>query len=376
MVERLRVATVVGTRPEVVKLSRILPALDRATEHVLVHTGQNGDPELNGLLFDDLGLRPPDHLLGVSEPTPARTVAEVIRRTDELLETVRPDALLIYGDTNSGLAALAAKKRKIPLFHMEAGNRCFDERTPEEVNRRLLDHLADVNLVLSESARRNLLAEGRPADRIFKTGSPMPEVLDHYRPRIDASDIVPRLGLSPGSYYLVSAHREENVDAEPRLSALLSTLRALASRGGRRVIVSTHPRTRRRLEESGLGTVPGVELFRPFGFLDWVKLQENAFCVLSDSGTLTEEAALLGFPAVMIREAHERPEGMDAGVAVMAGLATERVLQAVALVTDPASRGPATRVGDYENRNVSRQVVRILLSYTDYVRRTVWGEPV
>jgi UDP-N-acetylglucosamine 2-epimerase (non-hydrolysing) len=371
---KLKVMTIVGTRPEVIKLSRVIAELDRHTEHLLVHTGQNFDHELSEVFFQELEIRRPDHFLGVAAESAAATIANVIPRADEVLVRERPEAVLFYGDTNSCLAAIAAKRRRIPIFHMEAGNRCFDQRVPEEINRKILDHVSDVNLPLTEHARRHLLAEGLRPETVITTGSPMPEVLAHYRPAIEASDALERLGLEPGGYFLVSAHREENVDEPERLRTLLAALAALAAEHGRRIVVSTHPRTRRRLAELGeapAGLAERLELLPPFGFLDYVKLQQNAFCVLSDSGTLTEEAAILGFPAVILREAHERPEGMDAGVAVMSGLAPERVLQAVALAT---GQGPRTsRVPDYEALDVSRKVVRIILSYVDYVQRTTWS---
>jgi UDP-N-acetylglucosamine 2-epimerase (non-hydrolysing) len=370
---KLKVMTIVGTRPEVIKLSRVIAELDRHTEHRLVHTGQNFDHELSEVFFQELEIRRPDHFLGAAAESAAATIGNVIPRADEVLARERPEAVLFYGDTNSCLAAIAAKRRRIPIFHMEAGNRCFDQRVPEEINRKILDHVSDVNLPLTEHARRHLLAEGLRPETVIVTGSPMPEVLAHYRPGIEASDALERLGLEPGGYFLVSAHREENVDEPERLRTLLAALAALAAEHGRRIVVSTHPRTRRRLAE--LGEAPAelaerLELLPPFGFLDYVKLQQHAFCVLSDSGTLTEEAAILGFPAVILREAHERPEGMDAGVAVMSGLDPRRVLQAVALAIGQAPR--SSQVPDYAALDVSRKVVRIILSYVDYVQRTTW----
>ncbi len=376
---RLKVMTIVGTRPEVIKLSRVIAELDRRTRHVLVHTGQNFDYELNEIFFRQLEIRPPDHFLGVAEANAARTIGMVIVKADEVLEAERPEAVLIYGDTNSCLAALAAKRRRIPVFHMEAGNRCFDQRVPEEINRRIIDHLSDINLTITEHARRYLLAEGLRPDTIIKIGSSMREVLAHYRPGIERCDVLERLGLETGKYFLVSAHREENVDEAGRLRTLLAALTALSRRYRLRIVMSTHPRTRKRL--AGLtakarGALRDtVEFLEPFGFFEWVKLQSHAFCVLSDSGTLTEEGALLGFPAVMIREAHERPEGMDAGVTVMSGLAPERVVQAVELATGQG-RPPAgaIEVPDYAEPAVARKVLRIILSYVDYVRRTTWFE--
>ncbi len=373
---RLKVMTIVGTRPEVVKMSRILAELDARTEHILVHSGQNYDYELNDVFFEELGLRPPKHVLGAVGETTAETIGLVIAKADRVIAAEDPDAVVLYGDTNSCLAVIAAKRRKVPVFHLEAGNRCFDERVPEEINRRLVDHLSDVNLVLTEHARRYLLREGLRPETVIKIGSPMREILEHYRPRIGASTILDRLGIDAGSYILVSAHREENVDPPDRLDALLDTLNALASTHDRRVIVSTHPRTRRRLEEAGDRATSldvRVEFLKPFGFPDYVHLQTRAAVVLSDSGTLTEEASILGFPAVMIRDAHERPEGMDEATVVMAGLDRQRVLQAVELVRGQAESGFRPRpVPDYAPDDVSRKVVRIVLSYVDHVNRVVW----
>lgn len=377
----LKVLTVVGTRPEVIKLSRVVAELERHTDHFLVHTGQNFDPELNQLLFAELGMRAPDEILDCAGRNAADTIARVITGVDAVLERERPDALLVYGDTNSCYAVVPAKRRQIPVFHMEAGNRCFDQRVPEEINRKVIDHLSDINLPLTEHARRYLVAEGLRPETVIVTGSPMPEVLAHYERQIAGSGALARLGLEPGGYLLLSAHREENVDDPDRLAILLDTLAALAATFERRIVMSTHPRTRLRLEALAAARGPDalpamVEMLKPFGFCDWVRLQSEAFCVLSDSGTLTEEAALLGFPAVMLREAHERPEGMDAGVAVMAGTGRERVLQAVRLVTEQRRSGPpAPPVADYAPRPVSRQVVRIIVGYVDYVRRTVWRRP-
>lgn len=374
--KRLKVMTIVGTRPEVIKLSRVIAALERHTHHVLVHSGQNYDHQLNQVFFDELGLRAPDHLLGVGGQGVAQVIADVIVKADAVLERERPDALLLYGDTNTCLSVIPAKRRKIPVFHMEAGNRCFDQRVPEELNRKVVDHLSDVNLPLTEHARRYLLAEGLRPETVIKIGSTMKEVLDHHAAQIAASPVLARLGLAPQGYFVVSAHREENVDDPARLGAVLEALRALAGRWRLPVVVSTHPRTRARLEALAGGTQglegQGVRFLPPFGFFDYVALQQGARCVLSDSGTVTEESALLGFPAVTLREAHERPEGMDAGTLVMCGLGAERVLQAVALVT---SRGPGQRPGlpsDYLEPDVSMKVVQIILSYVDYVNRTVW----
>ena len=370
-----RVMTLVGTRPELIKMSRVIAELDRQTEQILVHSGQNYDFELNQVFFEDLGIRKPDYFLDAARDTPARTIGEVIAATDELLARVEPEALLLYGDTNTGLAVIAAKRRKVPVFHMEAGNRCFDERVPEELNRKVLDHLSDINLVLSEHARRYLIAEGIRSETIVKTGSHMPEVLAHARDRIAASEVLSRLGLRRGGYFLVSAHREETVDEPRRLAALVESLRALSAAWKMPTIVSTHPRTRRRLE--ALGVVDDAATLRflpPFGFSDYVRLQLDATCVLSDSGTITEEASLLDLPAVMLRDAHERPEGMDVGAVLMSGIERDSVLDAVRVVTSQRRpEGRTTRiVPDYDNPLVSVQVVRVVLSYIDYVNRTVW----
>lgn len=365
-----------GTRPELIKLSRVVAELERHTDHRLVHSGQNHDPRLNQVFFDELGLRAPDHHLGAVGATPAESIGLVIARFDAVLERERPDAVLVYGDTNSCLGVIAAKRRKVPVFHMEAGNRCFDQRVPEELNRKVVDHLSDVNMTNSEHARRYLLAEGLRAEVVIKTGSPMKEVLDHYRPAIEASTVLDRLGLEPGQYVMVSAHREENVDVPEHLASLLDSLEAVAQRYGRPVVVSTHPRTRTRLDATAGpagGDGGGVRFCEPFGFFDYVRLQSDAFCVLSDSGTLVEEASLLGFPSVMLRHTHERPEGVDAGAAVLGGLERERVLQAVELVVSQPRGERRRRVPDYDVDDVSHIVVRTILGYVDYVNRTVWG---
>ncbi|MEZ5333267.1 MAG: UDP-N-acetylglucosamine 2-epimerase (non-hydrolyzing) [Thermoanaerobaculia bacterium] len=377
---RLKVLTVVGTRPEVIKLSRVIAELESRMDHVLLHTGQNFDFELNEGLLDELGIRSPDHVLAVAESNPSIAIAKVIEGVDAVLERDPPDALLVYGDTNSCFAALPAKRRQIPIFHMEAGNRCFDQRVPEEINRRIIDHLSDINLAQTEHARRHLLAEGVRPETIFVTGSPMPEVVAHHRDGIERSDVLARLGLERGGYVLVSAHREENVDAPERMASILDALRALSAEFGRKVVVSTHPRTRRRLDALPPDLAAkrrgfDVEFLRPFGFRDWMRLQRDAFCVVSDSGTLTEEAALMGFPAVMLREAHERPEGMDAGVTVMSGLRAERVLQAVSLVVSQREACAPEWGAEQPPAAVSRQVSRVLVSYVDYVRRVIWQRP-
>lgn len=372
---KLKVMTIVGTRPELIKLSRVIAELDRRCRHVLVHTGQNFDFELNGVFFRQLDIRRPDYFLRAAAPTAARTISQVITKADDVLARERPDAVVIYGDTNSCLSAIAAKRRRIPIFHLEAGNRCFDQRVPEEINRKIIDHISDVNMPLTEQARGYLLAEGLRPDTIIKTGSLMREVIAHYRSGIDRSDALTRLGLDSGEYFVVSAHREENVDEPPRLKALVEALHSLARRYGKRIVMSTHPRTRKRLTalDASFARQRRIEFLKPFGFFEWIKLQSQAFCVLSDSGTLTEEAAIVGFPAVMLRDAHERPEGMDGGVAVMSGLSSDRMLQAVELVTSQDRPMPNSfRVPDYEPDDVSRKVVRILVSYVDYVQRTTW----
>ena len=373
----LKVMTIVGTRPELIKMSRVIAEFDKHTKHVLVHTGQNFDYELNQVFFEDLGIRKPDYFLEAVGSNAAQTIARVIEKADEVFEKEQPDALLLYGDTNSCLSVISAKRRKIPVFHMEAGNRCFDQRVPEELNRKVLDHLSDINMVLTEHARRYLLAEGIPADRIIKTGSHMQEVLEHYMPKISSSNVLGRLNLQPQSYFLLSAHREENVDSPENLQDLLDTLQALVKQYNMPVVVSTHPRTRQRLEKLGVtGLDPRIQFLKPFGFFDYVKLQMEAFCILSDSGTITEEASLLNLPAVTIRNAHERPEGMDEGTLIMSGLKAERVLNAVGVVTYQHNKAerPFRVVPDYEGGLVSKKVLRAVLSYTDFVNRVVWSK--
>ncbi len=369
--------TIVGTRPELIKMSRVIAELDKQTRHLLVHTGQNYDYGLNQVFFDDLRIRKPDYFLEAAGPNAAQTIAQIISRSDEVFAKEQPDAVLLYGDTNSCLAVLSAKRRKIPVFHMEAGNRCFDQRVPEELNRKVLDHLSDINLVLTEHARRYLLAEGIRPETIIKTGSHMREVIDHYLPSIQSSDIVVRLGLKAHEYFLVSAHREENVDAPEALADLLDALNGLVEQYGFPVIVSTHPRTKKQLESQDCsGISKNIVFSPPFGFFDYVQLQMHAFCILSDSGTITEEASLLNLPAVTIRNTHERPEGMDVGTLIMSGLKRERVLDAVHLVTSQSleKARPVLSVADYENPHVSRQIVRVVLSYVDYINRTVWSK--
>ncbi|AWN23739.1 UDP-N-acetylglucosamine 2-epimerase (non-hydrolyzing) [Deinococcus irradiatisoli] len=371
---KLKVMSVVGTRPEIIRLSRVLAALDKYTDHVLIHTGQNYDYELNGVFFEDLGVRRPDHFLEAAGSTAAETIGQILIRIDPVLERERPDALLILGDTNSCLAAIPAKRRKVPIFHMEAGNRCFDQRVPEETNRKIVDHISDINLTYSSIAREYLLREGLPADRVIKTGSPMFEVLHHYAFQIEASDVLPRLRLSEGQYFVASIHREENVDSEDHLRKLHSILNTVVEVYDQRMIVSTHPRTRKRIEALGLTFDPRVELLKPLGFHDYVHLQKYARAVLSDSGTITEESSILNFPALNVREAHERPEGMEEAAVIMTGLSTERVMQGLdVLAQQPRGEERLLRlVADYSMPNVSDKVVRLILSYTDYINRVVW----
>ena len=366
--------TIVGTRPEIIRLSRVLSKLDEHTDHVLVHTGQNYDYELNQIFFEDLDIRKPDYFLEAAGASAAETVGLIIARADSVMQQERPDALLILGDTNSCLAAYPAKRWKIPVFHMEAGNRCFDQRVPEEINRRIVDHTADINLTYSDIAREYLLAEGLPADRIIKTGSPMFEVLSYYRDKIDRSDVLHRLALEHGDYFVVSAHREENIESSRNFMRLADILNTLAEEYGKRVIVSTHPRTRKRIEAEGVAFHKGVELLKPLGFSDYVHLQMNAKAVLSDSGTITEESSILNFPALNIREAHERPEGMEEASVMMVGLDVDLVMQSMSILdTQPRDEHRRLRqVGDYSMPNVSDKVLRIILSYTSYVNRVVW----
>ncbi len=368
----LKVMTIVGTRPELIKMSRVIAELDRHVKHVFVHSGQNFDYELNQVFFEDLEIRKPDHFLNISTGNPAAAIADVILKSDQIFELEKPDAVLFYGDTNTCLAVISAKRRKIPVFHMEAGNRCFDQRVPEELNRKVLDHLSDINMVLTEHARRYLIAEGVKPETIIKTGSHMEEVLNFCRPKIEKSKILESLKLSQKKYFVVSAHREENVDSQDNLKSLLDSLNALAAQFKLPIVVSTHPRTRKKIDEiSGLSTNPLVRFEKPFGLIDYLRLQQEAFCVLSDSGTITEEASLLNFPAVMIRNAHERPEGMDMGTLIMSGLKRDRILEAVNVTVEQGQSGGRV-VPDYLGGEVSKKVARLVLSYTDYINRTVW----
>lgn len=371
----MKVMTIVGTRPEIIKLSRVISELDRYVTHILVHSGQNYDYELNEIFFIEMGIRKPDYFLEAVGESVAHTIGNVISKADDVFEKEQPDALLLLGDTNSCLSAIAAKRRKIPIFHMEAGNRCFDLRVPEEINRKIVDHISDINMTYTEHARRYLLAEGLRPETVIKTGSPMKEVLLHYRDQIAGSDVLTRLELRQGEYFVVSAHREENVDSEINFADLIKSLSAIAEKYDRPVIFSTHPRTRKRLE--AIGTVDfdrRIQFLKPLGFPDYIKLQMNAACVISDSGTITEESSLLGFPAVTIRQAHERPEGMDEGTLVMCGLESEMVIKSIEVVIgQSAEHHDRFRVvNDYDVENVSQKVLRIILSYSDYINRTVW----
>jgi len=371
---KLKVITVVGTRPEIIRLSRVMARLDEYCEHVVVHTGQNYDYELNQIFFDDLGIRKPDHFLNAAGGSAAETIGKVIIAVDSVLALEKPDALLVLGDTNSCMSVLPAKRRKVPVFHMEAGNRCFDQRVPEEINRRIVDHTADVNLTYSSIARECLLSEGLPTDLVIKTGSPMAEVLAHYQPRIEASDVLERLGLSADQFFVVSAHREENVDSDVNFRKLVNLLNSVAEKYGMPVIVSTHPRTQKRVDAMGVTFHSKVQLLKPLGFSDYIKLQMSAKAVLSDSGTITEESSILNFPALNLREAQERHEGMEEGAVMMVGLEEQRVMQGLAILQNQPRGGERLlrQVADYSMPNVSDKVLRIIHSYTDYVNRVIW----
>ncbi|MDA7587017.1 UDP-N-acetylglucosamine 2-epimerase (non-hydrolyzing) [Alphaproteobacteria bacterium] len=368
----LKVMTVIGTRPEIIKLSRVIAQLDVVVDHTLVHTGQNYDYELNGIFFDQMKVRKPDYFLEVAATTPAETIANVIKNIDKVLEKVSPDALLVLGDTNSCLSVLSAKRRKIPIFHMEAGNRCFDARVPEEINRTIIDHMSDINLPYTDIAREYLLREGLPASQIIKTGSPMKEVLDYFKPQIDSSNIIDEMGLRDNEFYLVSAHREENVDVPVRLNKFIDLLSYLANRNQGPVIVSTHPRTRKKIEAIGVAKNENIIFHKPFSFFDYVALQKSATCVFSDSGTITEESSILGFPALNIRDAHERPEGFEEGAVMMVGIETARVKAALDVLQLKGVSEKQKLIKDYDVDNVSVKIIKIILSYTDYVNRVVW----
>jgi UDP-N-acetylglucosamine 2-epimerase (non-hydrolysing) len=372
--KKLKVVTLVGTRPEIIRLACVIPKLDQHCEHVLVHTGQNYDYELNEIFFNDLGIRKPDYFLGVAGGSAAETIGNVIIGVDKVLAEVKPEAMLVLGDTNSCMAVLSAKRRKIPTFHMEAGNRCFDQRVPEEINRRLVDHMADINLTYSSIARDYLLREGLPADMIIKTGSPMFEVLNTYRDGIESSDVLERLGLQKHKFFVVSAHREENVDSDKNFSNLVESLNTIAETYQMPVIVSTHPRTQKRVDAMGVEFNPLVQLLKPLGYKDYNKLQVSSKATLSDSGTINEESSILNFPALNLREAHERPEGMEEAAVIMAGLGVRRIMQGLAILESQPRDGERLirQVYDYSMPNVSDKIVRIIHSYTDYVNRVVW----
>ena len=367
--------TIVGTRPEIIKLSRVINELDRYVEHILVHTGQNYDYGLNQVFFDELEIRNPDYFLDATGKTTAETIGNVIAKSDKLMEKIKPDAILLLGDTNSCLSAISAKRRKIPIFHMEAGNRCFDQRVPEETNRKIVDHISDVNLTYTEHARRYLLREGLRPETVIKTGSPMLEIMENYKQQIDNSDILESLDLTKSSYYLISTHREENIDIGDNFNDLLDTLNAISRNYNKPLIVSTHPRTRKRLEKVKSTEIDGqIRFLDPLGFFDYVALQKSAICVVSDSGTITEESSILNFPAVTIRQAHERPEGMDEGTLIMCGLKVEHVLNSIDMVVSQHAENKSgfRIVEDYNVNNVSKKILRIIMSYTEYINRIIW----
>lgn len=373
---KTKVMTILGTRPEIIKLSRVMAELDNYVEHILVHTGQNYDYELNEIFFKDLGVRKPDYFLNAVGKTTAETIGNIIIKSDEILEKIKPDAVLLYGDTNSCLSVISAKKRQIPIFHMEAGNRCFDQRVPEELNRKIVDHLSDINMPLTEHARDYLIAEGIKPDTIIKTGSCMKEILNFYKKEIDNSDIFSKLNLKKQNYFLISIHREENVDYPDNLKKLVDSLNTLADKYSFPIIVSTHPRTQKRLDDLSNDIIknPLVNYLKPMGFFDYISLQKNACCVISDSGTITEESSILNFPAIMIRMAHERPEGMDEGTVLMSGIGKDRVIESVEVVISQFKNNPNSIniIKDYNVENVSIKVVRIIISYIDFINRMVW----
>ncbi len=373
-----KVMTVVGTRPEIIKLSRVIAELEEHTDHILVHSGQNYDYELNEVFFQEMNIKKPDYFLNAATESAAKTIANVISKSDELFEKIKPDAILLYGDTNSCLSVISAKRRKIPIFHMEAGNRCFDQRVPEEINRKIVDQLSDINMVLTEHARRYLIAEGIRPETVIKTGSSMLEVLNFHKEEIESSDVITRLDLQSKNYFVISAHREENIDSEQNFNDLLESLNEIAKYYNKRIIVSTHPRTRNKLESSlsKQDFNPLIEFMKPLGFFDYIALQKNAYCTISDSGTITEESSILNFPAITIRQAHERPEGMDEGTLIMSGLKSDDIISSINIIIKQYKESSTvTRlVRDYNSDNVSKKVVRIIVSYIDYINRTVWRE--
>ncbi len=363
------VMTIVGTRPEIIKLSRVLAELEKYTNHILVHSGQNYDYELNEVFFNEMGIKKPDYFLNAAADNAAETIANVISKSDKLLEKIKPDAVLLYGDTNSCLSVISAKRRKIPIFHMEAGNRCFDQRVPEEINRKIVDQLSDINMTLTEHARDYLISEGIRPETVIKTGSSMQEVLEYHK----NSKVLETLSLKEKDFFIVSAHREENVDSEQNFNDLLDSLNVIATTYNKRIIVSTHPRTRKKLEILDKKDFnPLIEFMKPLGFFDYIALQQNAYCAISDSGTITEESSILGFPAITIRQAHERPEGMDEGSLIMSGLKSADIINAINIVSEQTNEKPMNVVKDYDTSNVSKKVVRIIVSYIDYINRTVW----
>lgn len=373
----LKIMTIVGTRPEIIKLSLVLAELEKYTQHILVHTGQNFDYELNEIFFDDLGIKKPNYFLNAVGNSTAETIGNIIAKSDEIMEKESPDAILLYGDTNSCLSVIAAKRKKIPVFHMEAGNRCFDQRVPEEINRKIVDHLSDINMPLTEHARQYLIREGIKPETIIKTGSSMKEIFIVHNDKIQNSTVLEKLVLEKGNYFVVSAHREENIDSEENFNNLLDSLVAVRKKYSKKIIVSTHPRTMKKLIETNkINNISGIDFLKPLGFFDYIKLQQNAFCVLSDSGTITEESSILNFPAITIRQAHERPEGMDEGTLIMSGLKAENIINAIDVVTSQfdSEKRVFNEISDYNVDNVSKKVVRIILSYIDYVNRTVWSK--
>ena len=367
------VMTIVGTRPEIIKLSRVIAELEKYTNHILVHSGQNYDYELNEVFFQEMGIKKPDYFLNAAAENAVETIANVISKSDKLLEELKPDAILLYGDTNSCLSVISAKRRKIPIFHMEAGNRCFDQRVPEEINRKIVDQLSDINMTLTEHARDYLISEGIRPETVIKTGSSMKEVLEYYKKDIEKSKVLENLKLKEKDFFIVSAHREENIDSEQNFNDLLESLNVIAQTYNKRIIVSTHPRTRKKLESLDKKDFnPLIEFMKPLGFFDYIALQQHSYCAISDSGTITEESSILGFPAITIRQAHERPEGMDEGTLIMSGLKSDDIINAINIVVEQTKENTMNIVKDYDTNNVSKKVVRIIVSYIDYINRTVW----